>query len=321
MSETKLNIYQKITQITEAIGIIQKDSEAPQVMGGYKFTSHGSVIGHLRHELTSRNVVILPSGEELVRLEVTEKRTPTYQNGQIISEKISFSYHSAIKYKFTVIDGDNPIDRFEGYWFGEGIDTGDKGFQKAGTSAEKYYLMKLFKIGDKDDPDGISVEGEARTQSQSATMNKPGTPTPYVPPSSPNTTSAPATLTSQAMKSNGELEKLAVDAGLKPDPHQTELSPEELKNRLDALVWFGEQLPPTTGWFKGKVTALVGLWEAKNKTNTLTPEEKASGSGLQNVFNQIAEAHKVICGSDKCEHIIVPKLAFLYGGRITDPAK
>jgi len=123
--ETKPNLYQKITQIIDAIGIIEKDSKAPDAMGGYKFTSHGAVIGHLRRELTSRNVVILPSGDELLRFEVTEKRVPTMQNGQVVSEKVSYSYHSVVKYNFRVLDGDNPSESFDGNWIGEGMDSGN----------------------------------------------------------------------------------------------------------------------------------------------------------------------------------------------------
>lgn len=315
MSETQPNVYQKISAIISSLGLIGKDSTAPTAMGGYKFTSHAALLGHLRHELTTRNVVIRPSGEELLKSTAIEKKSVVMQNNQPV-EKTSYNFHSIVKFNFTVVNGDDPLDFFVDSWIGEGMDTGDKGIQKAGTSAEKYYLMKLFKVGDKDDPDAIDTDGTTRVESQSAVMNnKPNSPTPYVP------SLTPPAITGQAMQSNGELEKLVQDAGLStPDTNQSELSPEELKNRLDALVWFGEQLPPSTGWFKGKVTALVGLWEAKNKTNTLTPEEKAAGSGLQHVFNQIAAVHMTTCG-DKCDHILVPKLAFLMGGRITDPAK
>ena len=320
MPDTKPNLYQKIAQITEAIGIIGKDANAPQQMGGYAFTSHGMVIGHLRHELTSRNVVIRPSGEELLRFEVTEKKT-TVMQGNVPVEKVSFTYHSVIKYRFTVIDGDDPSVFFDDFWIGEGMDNGDKGIQKAGTSAEKYYLMKLFKMGDKDDPDGIDTDGTTRTESQSATLTKPAAakpPTPYVPPSPPTTASAPP-------EPKNQLEQLVLDAGLngaKPDPDQKDVSPETYKNQIEALVWFGEQLPSSMGWFRGKIVPMVSLWETRSKAGKLTAENGLnSPSGIDWIFDQLKAAHVTNCGSANCEHLTAAKIAVLVGGRIVDPAK
>lgn len=322
MPETKLNLYQKISEITASLGAIQKDSQAPDAMGGYKFISHGMILAHLRNELTARNVVIRPSGEELLRADTQEKRVPIITNGATVGEKVSYNHRSVIKYRFTVVDGDNPSDFFEDFWIGEGMDGGDKGIQKAGTSAEKYYLMKLFKIGDKDDPDGIETDGSTRTESQSATITKPSTPkppTPYVPPSSPNTASVPAP--------KNELEKLVQDAGLNTngatvDPNQKEVTPEQYKNQIDALIWFGEQLPSSMGWFRGKIVPMVSLWETRSKAGKLTAENGLdSPSGIDWVFDQIKAAHVVNCKSENCEHLTAANLAVLMGGRITDPAK
>jgi hypothetical protein len=318
-----LNIYQKVSAITEAIGLIGKDANAPQQMGGYAFTSHGALLGHIRHELTSRNVVIRPSGEELLKADVLEKRVPTYQNGQIVSEKVSHNYHSIIKYRFTVVNGDDPTDFFEDFWIGEGMDTSDKGIQKAGTSAEKYYLMKLFKVGDKDDPDGLTVDNQERVVSQSAQIAPPPTKESAEqiarPAGSPGAFSYRAT----GIENPTKLETLVADAGLSKDENQSEDSPEEAKNKLEALVWLGEQLPPATGWFRGKIVALVSLWDVKEKNKTNTPEDSQAGSAINFIFNQLAAAHKANCNPPDgawCEHMMVPKLAILTGGRIVDPA-
>lgn len=160
----KLNLYQKISQIIDSLGLIGKDSRAPDIMGGYSFTSHGALIGHLRHELTSRNVVIRASGVELLRADSFE--TSSYDKDKNV--KIKTNYRTIVKYLFTVVDGDNPADFFEDFWIGEGIDGSDKGIQKAGTSAEKYFLMKLFKVGDKDDPDAVDASGNGVVSSSAS---------------------------------------------------------------------------------------------------------------------------------------------------------
>jgi hypothetical protein len=47
---------------------------------------------------------------------------------------------------------------FECPWYGCGADTTDKGGNKAITSAEKYFLLKLLKIPTEKDPDADSEE-------------------------------------------------------------------------------------------------------------------------------------------------------------------
>lgn len=58
--------------------------------------------------------------------------------------------------KLTITVTDSETGYYEQYdWYGQGLDSDDKGIQKAATSGLKYALMKLFLIpsGDDDDPD------------------------------------------------------------------------------------------------------------------------------------------------------------------------
>ena len=299
--EKKLNLYQKISEITASLGVIQKDSTAPTTMGGYKFLSHAMMLAHLRTELTSRNVVIIPSGEELLRREVTEKKT-TDSNGK---EKISFNFFTVIKFNFTVIDGDNPSDFFNAYWIGEGMDSSDKGVQKAGTSAEKYFLMKLFKVGDKDDPDAAATDSTSETKSMSATINSNA-----VPNTKPTVT---GTVVEQTLPDSKPTE-----VPVSQIPSNDGASPDLYKKQTDALIWFGEQLPSSAGWFKGKIIPMMKMYEAKEKKGTLNAEEKNAGSSVKWIFGEIAASHYKTCGED-CPHIGAVQMAIVLGGTIHNP--
>lgn len=309
MTEPTENIYHKVTAVIAAIGLIQKDSKAPTGMGGYAFISHGALLGHLRHELTSRNIVIIPSGEEVVRSVVTENIVRN-DNGESVKRNV----HTVIKFKFTVVNGDDPTDKFEAYWIGEGMDVSDKGAQKAGTSAEKYFLMKLFKVGDKDDPDGATIE-EPKTTSESAQLRPAG---------SPGAFSHRAVAETKAAQN--ELEKLAEQAGLnngKTETKPVEVSADDKKKQIDALVWLGEQLPPGAGWFRGKIVPFIQLWESRQAQGKNVGDDALSTSGVDHVYRQIAAAHKEFCKpkeGEQCEHMLVPQMAILFNGRITDPA-
>ena len=77
--------------------------------------------------------------------------------------------------EYTFINIDKPEDRFATIVFSEGIDPGDKGSGKAMTYADKYALMKAYKISTGDDPDQDPSEetrynrtgaGQSRNQHQ-----------------------------------------------------------------------------------------------------------------------------------------------------------
>lgn len=75
---------------------------------------------------------------------------------------------SRVKAQFDVIDVETGEYISEVFW-GEGQDKGDKGFYKAYTGAEKYFLMKTFLIPTGDDPEDDSKQPEAGTIPASAT--------------------------------------------------------------------------------------------------------------------------------------------------------
>jgi len=141
-----LNLYQKLAAISGGLGALKKDGKAPDIMGGYAFLSHGSLMGHLRNELAAHGVVIIPA------------ITHVESHVVLVGEKQKPTNHVTVKMAFTVFNADDPQERIHTDWAGEGMDASDKGTQKAATSAEKYFLMKLFKVSDQDDPDGSEAE-------------------------------------------------------------------------------------------------------------------------------------------------------------------
>lgn len=152
---TTKGLYQKVAAITGELGKIAKDSKAPAEMGGFAFMSHGALMGHLRDRLAAHQVAIMES-LELITDEVV-----------MLKAKDGERAHRRVVVKLTAefVNGENPDERYTTTWFGEALDTRDKAIQKAGTSAEKALLSKQFKVSDKDDPDGTTVEGEATKQS------------------------------------------------------------------------------------------------------------------------------------------------------------
>jgi len=82
--------------------------------------------------------------------------------------------------EFVWVNADNPEETIVCPWYGQGLDTGEKGVGKALTYAEKYFLLKFFNIPtDEDDPDGAQADhkhngnGQAQATSSSTTRTNP----------------------------------------------------------------------------------------------------------------------------------------------------
>lgn len=142
-----LNIYQKLAAIMGEIGAIQKGGTNKEQ--SYAFIEYAAVAGKLRSLFSDYGVVIVP-------------RMPTAATH--VREEITTQYGKKgvailIDFRFEIINADKPDDKFEVTWTGEAADYGDKGTNKAATSALKYYLMRQFNISEKgEDNDAHSID-------------------------------------------------------------------------------------------------------------------------------------------------------------------
>lgn len=140
----KQNLYQKLVAITDEIGTIEKTGRNSQQ--GYAFMEQSQIVAELRPLLKKYGVMIVP--------EVIDRRVERYDvtrsNG-----KQGVDVHVQVDSRFTIINADNPDERIVCAWDGgEAIDSGDKATNKAITASNKYFLIKLFNISDKEDADG-----------------------------------------------------------------------------------------------------------------------------------------------------------------------
>ena len=69
---------------------------------------------------------------------------------RVIDTKNGQAKITRVKVLFTLIDP-NTVEKIELTYFGDGMDSGDKGIYKAYTGAEKYFLIQTFRIATGDD--------------------------------------------------------------------------------------------------------------------------------------------------------------------------
>ena len=132
-----MNIYQKLVEVRKAVPFLKKDTSGYQ----FKYVSSSQALGALRAAMDKQGLLLVPSvvNTSLTHLESAKGRKT------ILTE---------LAIQFTWINAENPEERLECKFYGQGIDDGEKGVGKAATYAEKYFLLKFFNIPtDKDDPD------------------------------------------------------------------------------------------------------------------------------------------------------------------------
>ena len=144
-----MNIYQKMAAITAELQTVAKNLTVDTGKGkGYKAVSERDVIDAVKPIEAKHGVYSYPADREV--LEAVALESESEYNGKITKKTTFFS---RIKTVYRFVNVDDPQDFIETVTFAEGIDTQDKGSGKAMTYADKYALMKAYKISTGDDPD------------------------------------------------------------------------------------------------------------------------------------------------------------------------
>jgi hypothetical protein len=130
-------------------------------------------VAEVRVQLAKHGLMIIP---ETVDRHIDRYTTmkPGYKQGDPPKEQASF--HATVKSRYTLVNVEDPNDRMVCEWdAGEALDTSDKATNKATTASHKYFLMKLFNISDKDDPDADSHEAPVKEPSRESAKAEPAT--------------------------------------------------------------------------------------------------------------------------------------------------
>ena len=105
----------------------------------YEFATDGDVSDLVRGSLSENGIAFCIEAVDIVSREPHGKQ-----------------YRIVIKWRMMLTNADDKNDYLELDWFSEALDSQDKAFSKAATSAVKYFLLKTFLVstGDpRDDPD------------------------------------------------------------------------------------------------------------------------------------------------------------------------
>ncbi|MCL4415263.1 MAG: ERF family protein [Actinobacteria bacterium] len=133
-----MNIYQKLIEVRKTVPYLKKENEGYQ----FKFVSSSQTLAALKAKMDELQLLLIPS---VTSKNLIEKN----QSG-------SKEHLTELEMDFKWVNAENPEEFILCHWYGQGLDTGEKGVGKALTYAEKYFMLKFFNIPtDKDDPDSF----------------------------------------------------------------------------------------------------------------------------------------------------------------------
>lgn len=158
-----MNIYQRISAITDELQTVQKNLTVQTGRNSsYKAVSERDILDAVKPIEHKHGVYSYPVSRRVLESNILESESE-YQGK--VTKKTTFMSRIETVYRFVNVE--NPDEYIETITFAEGIDAQDKGSGKAMTYADKYALMKAYKISTGDDPDQTASEEMAYTRTSS----------------------------------------------------------------------------------------------------------------------------------------------------------
>lgn len=148
MAEKVLNIYQRMSAATSEISRVAKNLNVGFGNSSYKAVGEADVLAAVKPIEEKYGIYSYPVSREIIESGVLES-VSEYQ-GKSTTKK-QFQMRVSTIYRFVNVD--NPEEYIDITTYGDGVDSQDKAPGKAMTYADKYALLKAYKIETGDDPD------------------------------------------------------------------------------------------------------------------------------------------------------------------------
>ena len=156
MEIKEMNVYQRLAAISFEVENVAKNLTVEMGSRSYKAVGEGDILKAIKPLEEQYRVYSYPLTREVI------------ETGEI-ENKTSKSLFMRVKTVYRFINIDNPTEFVDMETLGDGVDSQDKAPGKAMTYADKYALMKAYKIQTGDDPD---KDGSQDLKSYKKTSNK-----------------------------------------------------------------------------------------------------------------------------------------------------
>lgn len=150
MEERKLNIYEKLSAISTELMTVAKNLEVGVGQSKYKAVGEADVLRAVKPLEAKYKVYSYPYSRSIIESGVIENESIDYKTKEKVIKK---NLYERIEVVYRFINIENPAEYIDIKSYGDGIDPQDKSVGKAMTYADKYALLKAYKIITGDDPD------------------------------------------------------------------------------------------------------------------------------------------------------------------------
>lgn len=148
-----MNIYEKMSAITEELTAVAKNLSVGEGKSSYKAVGEADVLAAVKPLEAKYKVYSYPAARRIVQEDILTT-TSTYQGNTKETNKLFMRLETV--YRF--VNTEKPEEYIEITTYGDGVDSQDKAPGKAMTYSDKYALLKGYKIITGEDPDQYKSE-------------------------------------------------------------------------------------------------------------------------------------------------------------------
>lgn len=165
MENKTLNIYERLSAISTELATVAKNLEVQvSQTNKYKAVGEADVLRAVKPLEAKYRVFSYPVNREII-----ENGTLETQSGSMVRKQ----FFLRVKATYRFINIDKPEEYIDIISYGDGIDSGDKATGKALTYADKYALLKAYKIVTGDDPDQEASQELLSADTKKVVSSKP----------------------------------------------------------------------------------------------------------------------------------------------------
>lgn len=150
---SEMNIYQRMSAVTNEINRVAKNLSVGTGKSSYKAAGEADILAAVKPAEEKYGVYSYPYDREIIESAVLT--TLREYQGQQYEAKQQFM-RLRVVYRFVNVD--KPEEYVDIASYGDGVDANDKAPGKAMTYADKYALLKAYKIITGEDPDQKASE-------------------------------------------------------------------------------------------------------------------------------------------------------------------
>ena len=160
-----MNIYEKMSAITDELTAVAKNLSVGEGKSSYKAVGEADVLAAVKPLEVKHKVYSYPVSRRIVQEDILTT-TSTYQGNTKETNKLFMRLETV--YRF--VNTENPEEYIDITTYGDGVDSQDKAPGKAMTYSDKYALLKAYKIITGEDPDQYKSEESKITRKTQKAM-------------------------------------------------------------------------------------------------------------------------------------------------------